>query len=155
MKFDKTLFKFSLSDVFRVFIFMSVIVVAVMYLISLLFGFSFSSYFLSSKIITPLIAFLPVFFAFLYNKNGRLVISGFQDFSKVIKEIENKLMKIGFVAYEQKDGEVRYDRKTKMGRAIGRVFKECIIVHYDNETISVISKRDILTRIQMHLSRME
>ncbi len=100
MKFDKTLFKFSLSDVLRFFIFMSVIVVAVMFLMSLLFGFSFSSYFLSSKIITPLIAFFPMFIAFLYNKNGRLIISEFQDFSKVRKEIENKLMKIGFIVYE-------------------------------------------------------
>jgi hypothetical protein len=63
-------------------------------------------------------------------------------------------MKIGFVEYEQKDGGVRYDRKSMLGRAIGGIFKEYVIVYYDNETISVNSKRNILTRIQMHLSRM-
>jgi len=155
MKFNKTLFKFSLSDVFRFFIFMSVIVVAVMYLMSLLFGFSFSSYFLSSKIITPLVAFLPMFFVLLYNKNGQLVISDFKDLSKVKKEIENKLMKIGFVVSEQTDGMIKYDRKTKLGRAISGVFKEYIIVNYDNQSVSVNSNRGILMRLQMHLSKMD
>ena len=154
MKFNKTLFKFTVSEVFWFFISMSIFGIITLYVLALMFGFPFLSYFLSSKIITPIIIFFPLFFVFLYNKNGQLVISDFKDLSIVKKEIENKLMKIGFVEYEQKDGEVRYDRKSMLGRAIGGIFKEYVIVYYDNETISVNSKRNILTRIQMHLSRM-
>ncbi len=78
-----------------------------------------------------------------------------EDMNSVKQELEVKLAKIGFAPSEQTFNKIRVDRKTKAGKALNRIFNEYTDVHFNEQTISVYSKRNIFMRLQMHLNQLK
>lgn len=147
--------RISVRDTVVMTLFTLVLVNGLAYLISLVLGISFLTLFSNAWI---LFIGYPIAHGIIQsriNRKGVLTIRDFDDFDSILLEIEYIAGRINYKLTKEAGGKIRFNRKSKFGRFLNRIFKEDFTMTSKDNSIKVYGKRNTLRRIEKRLKKLE
>ncbi|MDP2060742.1 MAG: hypothetical protein Q8J97_13455 [Flavobacteriaceae bacterium] len=150
MKLERNFFKISISEIIFS-IFFLVVLNGVVFLISVVIGKT--GFFLRDSVWMSQIIFIFLYSVILasINRNGVLKLTEFDDLATLTKQIESLLFKKGYIAIDSKPEDVKYVKRTKLGRFFNYFFRENVDVRISENGVSIFARKHLLDSIGMRL----
>jgi hypothetical protein len=82
------------------------------------------------------------------DRNGMLKISEFDDFSQLKTELKAISRRISYRETDSHDKVLKFNRSTRLGRALNFIYREDFTVVRCNGTVEIYGKRNTLKRIE-------
>jgi hypothetical protein len=151
MKFEKKYSRIERKDILLYFLF--VISLYIIVLIPALIIFGAKAIFNESNIIWIFYPGLLTWIHTAVNKNGVLIISGFDNMAPVIGSIETGALKLDYLVTQNTSTAIIFDKKNKWGRFFNVFIRENLKVTLEEDKILVHGKKNILTNLENKVKR--
>jgi len=152
MKIEKRFFKVSVAEMMGMILFGLLLVNGIVFLFAVLTGASFISVFKNTWLIS---IFYPVghgVIQSLINKNGIMIISQFDDLDSLKERLEYSAGRIGYKVTYRDNTNIKFDRKTKLGRIVNLLFREDFKLVLSGAKVEIYGKRNALIRIERRVT---
>jgi hypothetical protein len=152
MKLERNFFEISISETILFSIFVLVVLNGIVFLFSVAIGkprFFINDSGWISQIVFPFVYSIVILTT--VNRNGVLKLTEFDDLVTLTKQIESLLFKKGYIAIDAKPEDVKYVKRTKLGRFFNQFFRENVNVRISENEVSIFAKKRLLDSIGMRL----
>ncbi|SMO36845.1 hypothetical protein SAMN06265379_101316 [Saccharicrinis carchari] len=151
MKFVRTLFKVSYSEIFLFLLSILLLTNVPVFIFTLIKGNP--SLFLNDaswimQLLFPL-AYSLIFTA--VNRRGVLKVSAFDDQKTINQKIKSVLLKKGFIATDATKANQKYIRKTKLDRLLNAILNQDIDIKITDNEVFIFARKNMLDSIKMKL----
>ena len=151
MKFERTLFKISISETLLLGAFYLVVLNVFVLVIALLSGRPLITFIQKSWILLVIYPLLLPILQTSINRNGVLKVDGIDDMPKALKKIDFLLLKKSYTAVIQDTGDIAYAKMKKFDKFFNFILKDDILVKSGENDVQVFAKRNMLMAIEFKL----
>ena len=151
MKFERTLFKISISETLLLGAFYLVVLNVFVLVIALLSGRPFITFIQKSWILLVIYPLLLPILQTSINRNGILKVNGIVDLTVALKKIDVLLLKKGYTSVNNDTSEISYAKLKKFDKFFNFILKDDILVKSVGNELQVFGKRNILMAVEFKL----
>ena len=151
MKIEKKRNKVCISELIKITLFMFILTIGFLFLYFLIAGETWSSFHDTTWVLLIVTPILNGVIQTSMNRNSRLKLTDFEDFTSTIKRLDTFILKNGYISVIQSIGNYQYAKKMRLERLLNPIINEKIEVKLINNEIFVYAKSHITDRIESSL----
>ncbi len=148
MKIEKKFFSISFSEMLILTLFILLFVNVLAFLAALITGISYLTILRTGWFLLVVYPIAHGVIQASMDRNGMLIISGYDDFQAFKKELKTISHRISYEQTDKHDKVFKFNRSTRLGRLINLLFREDFTMVRRNGTVEIYGKRNTLKRIE-------
>lgn len=151
MNFEKTLFKISFLETFKYFLLMLILLNVPIFIFTIIKGDPSVLLYDSSWMMQFGFPFVFAILQTVINRNGVLKVTMFDDAKALTEKVESVALKKGFITTESNIENIKYIKKTKLGRFFNSFLGDNLEIKVTDNGVSIFAKKFMLDSIKMKL----
>ena len=148
MEIEKKYFGISYSEMVVLILFILLFVNVLALLASLIIGISYLQILSTGWFLFLVYPVAHGVIQSVIDKNGVLIISGYDDFQALKRELKTISRRISYQVTERHDNVFKFNRSTRLGRMLNLFFREDFTMVVRNGTVEIYGKHNTLIRIE-------